>query len=489
MAEKTRHTCALCHKEFGEDDLINFTLSPDGNNEVTSYICFDCYAMMHSEILTHEEIEAKNGNEKAMDHVAKLCGERFDDAGTPAEKLEKTARLQEYEEKVKKMLFENRPDTLKKYLDKYVVGQEKAKEIMSLAIYNHYKRCLYDMEIKTGNLKVTDDDSKPDELQKSNIIVSGPSGTGKTMILRTLAKKLDIPFVVVDTSTLTETGYVGADVTQCIASLLNAANGDKIRAEYGIVFFDEFDKISTKNTKMGSMPSIGNEGIQSELLKLIEGTTVDPNRDSRGIRIVTAANSGTVDTSNILFICGGAFDGLEEIVEQRAFGSSIGFSVKDDTKEGDAKELMKLDECEKYNTVMSKVTSDDFIQYGIMPELLGRLSTICTLNQLSKYELYDILTKPKNAILKQYRTQYKVIDNIKIDVDDKALRAIAVKAMKNKTGARGLKTVFEQHLNDVLYSSVVKSGEIDKAKQKIIISVNAENIIKNTPPQVNIVDI
>lgn len=488
MAKK--YTCSLCRKTFEEDDLINFTLTPDdGYEEVTSFICFDCYAMMHSEILNHEYIEAKNGSEKANTHIAKLKGynNELEMVFKQVKPKNQDEKLVEYKKQIKKMLFENRPDTLKRYLDKYVVGQDKAKEIMSLAVYNHYKRCLYDMEIKTGNLDVKDDDSKPDELQKSNIIVSGPSGTGKTMILRILAKKLDIPFVVVDASSLTETGYVGGDVTQCIANLINAADGNRIKAQYGIVFFDEFDKICSKNGKHGKMATINNEGLQSELLKLIEGASVDPNRNNQ--MRMTFPGGEALDTSNILFICGGAFDGLEEIVENRAFGSSIGFKVQDNSKEGDVKQLAGLDECEKYNTVMSKVTSDDFMQYGIMPELLGRLSTVCTLNQLSKYELYDILTKPKNAILKQYRTQYKVIDNIKIDVDDKALRAIAIKAVKNKTGARGLKTVLEQHLSDVLYSSVVKANKIDKNTKKIIIHVTADNIIKNTPPQVNIVDI
>lgn len=482
------HKCALCKKDFSEDDLINFSLTQDDDNkEVTSYICFGCYVMMHTEIVNHERQEANAGNKNAKKHLNILnCLDKNIQTKIKAKK-EDGENISLHKE-INQKLINNRPEQLKKYLDKYVVGQDSAKEIMSLAIYNHYKRCLYDTEIKIGALDVSKNDNIPDELQKSNIIVTGPSGSGKTMILKTLAKKLDIPFVVVDASNLTETGYVGSDVDQCIVDLYNLANQNKAKTEYGIVFFDEFDKIATKENKIGSVKS---EGVQNELLKLIEGTKVNLLKNGRGSsavmeRAAEDTSAGYIDTTNILFVCGGAFTGINDIIESRAFSNSIGFNI--DTSDSQ-KNLDEIDECEKYNTIMDKVTPDDFISFGVIPELLGRLSTICVLHQLSKYELYDILTKPKNAVIKQYKAQYKIIDNIDINIDDKALKAIAMQAVKHKTGARGLKTIIEQNLSNVLFKAVEQAGRLNKKENKIIIRVTAENIINNTTPSVNTVSI
>ena len=273
------HKCALCKKDFSEDDLINFSLTQDDDNkEVTSYICFGCYVMMHTEIVNHERQEANAGNENSKKHLDILNGLDKNIQTKIKAKKEDGENISLHKE-INQKLINNRPEQLKKYLDKYVVGQDSAKEIMSLAIYNHYKRCLYDTEIKIGALDVSKNDNIPDELQKSNIIVTGPSGSGKTMILKTLAKKLDIPFVVVDASNLTETGYVGSDVDQCIVDLYNLANQNKAKTEYGIVFFDEFDKIATKENKIGGVKS---EGVQNELLKLIEGTKVNLLKNGRG---------------------------------------------------------------------------------------------------------------------------------------------------------------------------------------------------------------
>lgn len=487
MSDKI-HKCALCKKDFGENDLINFSLAQDDENkEITSYICFGCYVMMHTEIINHERQEANAGNKNAKKHLAILNGLDKNIQTKIKAKKEDGENISLHKE-INQKLMNNRPEQLKKYLDKYVVGQDSAKEIMSLAIYNHYKRCLYDTEIKIGALDVSKNDNIPDELQKSNIIVTGPSGSGKTMILKTLAKKLDIPFVVVDASNLTETGYVGSDVDQCIVDLYNLANQNKAKTEYGIVFFDEFDKIATKENKIGSVKA---EGVQNELLKLIEGTKVNLLKNGRGSsavieRMAEDTSEVYIDTTNILFVCGGAFTGINDIIEERAFSSSIGFNTDNEDSQVN---LDDVDECKKYNTIMDKIVPDDFISFGVIPELLGRLSTICVLHQLSKYELYDILTKPKNAVIKQYKAQYKIIDNIDINIDDKALKAIAVQAVKHKTGARGLKTIIEQHLSSVLFKAVEQAGKLDKKENKVTITVTAENIINNTVPNVIAVNI
>ena len=272
------HKCALCKKDFSEDDLINFSLTQDDDNkEVTSYICFGCYVMMHTEIVNHERQEANAGNKNAKKHLDILNGLDKNIQTKIKAKKEDGENISLHKE-INQKLINNRPEQLKKYLDKYVVGQDSAKEIMSLAIYNHYKRCLYDTEIKIGALDVSKNDNIPDELQKSNIIVTGPSGSGKTMILKTLAKKLDIPFVVVDASNLTETGYVGSDVDQCIVDLYNLANQNKTKTEYGIVFFDEFDKIGVDSLDIKAT-------LVNIFLKAIEGASFPINRQMRARQV------------------------------------------------------------------------------------------------------------------------------------------------------------------------------------------------------------
>lgn len=485
MSQKS-HKCALCKNVFDENDLVNFSLMTDDGSEVTSYVCFDCYVMMNEEIKNHEWRKANAGDENAVRHLGILDGSNRD----IKKKLQSSSIAEEgrsLHKEINQKLRSNRPEALKKYLDKYVVGQDSAKEIMSLAIYNHYKRCLYDTEVKAGILDVSKSDDIPDELQKSNIIVAGPSGSGKTMILKTLAKKLDIPFVVVDASNLTETGYVGSDVDQCIVDLYNIANQNKAKTEYGIVFFDEFDKIASHDSKFGSVKS---EGVQNELLKLIEGTKVNLIKNGRSAssamfeKVAEDMTEGYIDTTNILFVCGGAFTGIDEIIRRRAFSNSIGFHT-----DGVHENEKATDECGKYNTTMDEVTPDDFISFGVIPELLGRLSTICILHQLSKYELYDILTKPKNAVIKQYKTQYRIIDNIDINIDEKALKAVAMLAVKNKTGARGLKTVIEQRLSKVMFSAVEKAGKLNSKQQRVMINVSAENINNKTTPEICIIDV
>ena len=327
---------------------------------------------------------------------------------------------EEFEEEEK----EEKIDEIKAFLDEYVIGQDEAKKVLAVAVYNHYKRIL-----AGRNLGM--------ELQKSNILMLGPTGSGKTLLAQTLAKILNVPFAIADATALTEAGYVGEDVENILLKLIQAADGDIERAEYGIIYIDEIDKITRKSENPSITRDVSGEGVQQALLKIIEGTvaSVPP----QGGRKHPHQELIQIDTTNILFICGGAFEGIEKMIETRMDRKSIGFNAQIASKHE-----------ENVDVLLENVLPQDLVKFGLIPELVGRVPVTVSLHLLDKDALMKILTEPKNAIVKQYQALME-LDDVELKFDDDALEAIADLSIKRKTGARGLRAIMESIMMDTMY--------------------------------------
>ena len=358
------------------------------------------------------------------------------------------------------------PKEIKKVLDDYVIGQEEAKRTLSVAVYNHYKRIAHEDSDKKDKDDV--------EIQKSNILLLGPTGCGKTLLARTLAKILNVPFAIADATTLTDAGYVGEDVENILLKLIQAADGDIQKAEKGIVYIDEIDKITRKSENLSITRDVSGEGVQQALLKIIEGTiaSVPP----QGGRKHPNQEMLQINTENILFICGGAFEGLENIIKDRTGKKSIGFGTKIESQ----KEINKYE-------IFQEMLPQDLLKYGLIPEFIGRLPIIATLKDLDKEALIKIATEPKNALVKQYQKLLEM-DNVELEFKQDALEAIVDKAIERKTGARGLRSIIEEIMRDIMFEIpstpniskciITKDTVLNNDKPELVIKENNEESVQ-----------
>jgi ATP-dependent Clp protease ATP-binding subunit ClpX len=317
------------------------------------------------------------------------------------------------------------PKELDKFLGEYIIGQERARKLLSVAVYNHYKRIF-----KTHH--VENDDT---EIAKSNVLLIGPTGSGKTLMAQTIARVLNVPIAIADATSLTEAGYVGEDVENILTKLLQAAGGDIKRAEQGIIFLDEVDKVARMSENRSITRDVSGEGVQQALLKIVEGSQV--NIPPKGGRKHPNQDFTSIDTTNILFICGGAFDGLEEILKRKQGENVLGFGHEKKTKN-------------EQKPTFDMVEPDDLVHFGLIPELVGRLPIIASLQEISEEDMVRILTEPKNSLIRQYQKLFS-IDDVELNFEEDALRAIAAKSIKRKTGARGLRAILEENMIDIMY--------------------------------------
>lgn len=358
------------------------------------------------------------------------------------------------------------PAEIKQILDSYVIGQDDAKKTLAVAVYNHYKRINHPQQ--------NEDDV---EIQKSNVLLLGPTGCGKTMLAQTLARILKVPFAIADATTLTEAGYVGEDVENILLKLIQSADYDIEKAEKGIIYIDEIDKITRKSENPSITRDVSGEGVQQALLKIVEGTTASV--PPQGGRKHPHQELLQINTENILFICGGAFEGLEKIINERTGKKAIGFGVN----------IQSQKEIDKYK-IYEQLLPQDLLKFGLIPEFVGRLPIVATLRELDRETLIDIVTKPKNAIVKQYKKLFK-LDNVELEFEKEALEAIVDKAIERKTGARGLRSIIEEIMRDIMFEIpsnpliekciITKETVLNKENPKIIINTSKE--IKEVKPK------
>ena len=351
------------------------------------------------------------------------------------------------------------PKEIKGTLDQYVIGQDEAKKSLSVAVYNHYKRIANEEELELKNEQENDDV----EIQKSNILLLGPTGSGKTLLASTLAKILNVPFAIADATTLTEAGYVGEDVENILLKLIQAADGDIEKAEKGIIYIDEIDKITRKSENPSITRDVSGEGVQQALLKIVEGTiaSVPP----QGGRKHPQQELLQIDTSNILFICGGAFEGLENIIKDRIGKKSMGFGA----------DIQSKKDIDRYK-VFEQILPQDLLKFGMIPEFIGRLPIIATLKELDKEALIQITTEPKNALVKQYKKLLQM-DDVELEFEREALEAIVDKAIERKTGARGLRSIIEEIMRDIMFD-IPSNEKIEKC------IITRETVSENVGPRI-----
>lgn len=350
------------------------------------------------------------------------------------------------------------PKELNNFLGEYIIGQEKARKLLSVAVYNHYKRIF-----KTKN--VTNDDT---EISKSNVLLIGPTGSGKTLMAQTIARVLNVPIAIADATSLTEAGYVGEDVENILTKLLQAADGDIKRAQQGIVFIDEVDKVARMSENRSITRDVSGEGVQQALLKIIEGSAV--NIPPKGGRKHPNQEFTSIDTTNILFICGGAFDGLEDILKRKQGQNILGFGHDKKTKD-------------EQKPTYDMVEPDDLVHFGLIPELVGRLPIIASLSEISERDMVRILTEPKNSLVRQYKKLFS-IDEVELNFDEDALLAIAAKAIKRKTGARGLRAILEENMIDIMYELPEYAGYEVLITKEVIVDGEKPVYIKKTTKKI-----